>query len=104
MEKIEWIREAAGDRFERIELEVGAYFVVVGENSEANREAVEVIATRTGLSVESVLGLPHTLVGSVAEICEALQRRRDRFGFSYITVGSGHIDQFAPVVEALSGT
>ena len=47
---------------------------------------------------------PHALVGSVAEICETLQQRRDTYGISYVTVGGANKEAFAPVVAALSGT
>ena len=46
---------------------------------------------------------PHALVGSVDEICEELERRREVYGFSYVTVGDLAIDGFAPVVERLTG-
>ncbi len=47
---------------------------------------------------------PHALFGSVDEICEELQRRREIYGISYITVGDGAMEAFAPVVQRLAGT
>ena len=47
---------------------------------------------------------PHAAVGSVEEICEELQRRREEYGFSYITVGDAHLDAYLPIVERLAGT
>ena len=46
---------------------------------------------------------PHGLFGSVDEVCEELQRRREAYGISYITVGDAARDAFAPVVAKLAG-
>ena len=35
--------------------------------------------------------------------CEELERRRERYGISYVTVGDNAIDAFAPVVARLAG-
>jgi hypothetical protein len=34
---------------------------------------------------------------------ETLERRRERWDMTYHVVGAEHLDQFAPVVERLSG-
>ena len=47
---------------------------------------------------------PHALVGPVDSICDELQRRRDEYGISYVTVGDQNLDAFAPVVARLAGT
>ena len=46
---------------------------------------------------------PYCLVGTVKTIIDDLQRTRDRFGVSYITIPFSETEQFAPIVEALSG-
>ena len=44
------------------------------------------------------------LVGSLAEVCERLERERELYGTSYIFgVGAGSIDALAPVVAKLAG-
>jgi hypothetical protein len=43
------------------------------------------------------------LRGSVREMADELQRRRDAFGTSYVAVSAAFIEQFAPVVELLAG-
>jgi probable F420-dependent oxidoreductase len=100
-EKIEWIRLGAGSRFEDIELEIGAYFTVVTDQREATLERM---APMFGLTASAFGEHPHALVGSVESICEQLRERRERYGISYITVGSPNLDAFAPVVAALAGT
>ncbi len=99
-QKIEWVRAGAGDRFERIELELAGYFVAVGEGGDERRAA---IADRFGVSVEALAKHPHALIGSVEQICDLLIERRERYGFSYVTVAQRHLDEFAPVVAALAG-
>ena len=99
--KIQWIRDGAGERFDELELETATYFISVEGRSEITAEQV---MARTGMSLEELKRFPHAAVGSVDEICEELQRRREEFGFSYITVGDAHLDAYLPIVERLSGT
>jgi probable F420-dependent oxidoreductase len=103
--KIGWIRDGAGDRFDDIELEIGAYLTVVTDQQEATAAA---IAEPMGLPAEELLAGPHNLIGSVDYICEELQRRRETYGISYITVlddgENNMVEQFAPVVAKLAGS
>ncbi|HST83084.1 MAG TPA: TIGR03621 family F420-dependent LLM class oxidoreductase [Kineosporiaceae bacterium] len=98
--KIDWIRAGAGDRFEQLELEIGAYFVAIHGSS--GLTAMD-LGNRLQLTPEQLAEFPHALVGSVEEICETLQRRREEYGISYITVGDAVADSFAPIVERLAG-
>ena len=100
-EKIDWIRDGAGDRFDQLELEIGAYFVGVGDGAGAMLEAM---AGRFGISTEEFAVHPHALFGTVEEICETLIARREQYGVSYVTVAQRNLDDFAPVVAALAGT
>lgn len=100
-EKIAWIRDGAGERFDGLELETRAYSVTV---TDAATETAEQMAGAFGITAEQVRNHPHVLIGSVDGISETLLERRDRFGFSYVTVGTRNLDEFAPVVERLAGT
>jgi probable F420-dependent oxidoreductase len=99
-EKIGWIREAAGSRFDALELEIGCYFAFVGPGT---GRIAEGMGSSLGLSADEMRAHPHGLFGEVSEICEELERRRERYGISYITVGAEARDAFAPVVARLSG-
>jgi len=99
--KIQWIKDGAGERFDRIELEYATYFISVEGRSEITAEAV---SKRTGLEIDALKRFPHAAVGSVDEICEELIRRREEYGFSYITFGDAHLDAVLPIVERLAGT
>lgn len=100
-QKIEWIKTGAGDRFNGIELEIGAYFTAVTGDRDS---AIDNIAARFGADPAIFDDHPHTLVGSVEAICEQLQSRRETYGISYITVSNRVAEAFAPVVERLHGT
>jgi probable F420-dependent oxidoreductase len=100
-EKIGWIREAAGDHFADLELEVAAYFTVVTSSSAS---AAADLGAKFGLSASDMRSHPNALIGSVEEICDSLEARRQRYGISYITVSQRNVEAFAPVVARLRGT
>lgn len=99
-QKIEWIKAGAGDRFDDIEIEIGAYFTVVTPDREGT---LGLMAPMFALTPEQLGEHPHGLIGSVDYICDALQERRERYGISYVTVGRTALDSFAPVIERLAG-
>jgi len=101
MQKIEWIKEGAGDRFDDIELEIAGYFTAVTDDTEAT---LGQMAAGFGMSPEDFARYPHALVGSADEIADTLRQRRDEYGISYINVASRNMHAFAPVVAALTGT
>jgi probable F420-dependent oxidoreductase len=100
-QKIEWIREGAGERFRHIELEIAAYFVAIQDDV---RDATDAMAKRFGVPSEDLLHHPHALIGSLSQVCEKLHQRRDQLGVSYINVAQRNMEQFAPVVARLAGT
>lgn len=99
--KIAWVRAAAGDRFDRLELQARVHLVVVTDDRDAI--AAE-LAPAFGLSPAEALGSPHTLVGTVDQIVDDLVARRERFGISAIGVGLDALESLAPVVARLAGT
>ena len=100
-ERIGWIREAAGDRFDSLELQVLTFLVQIVPDRE---EALERLAQMMGVTTEQVDGTPIALIGTVEQIIERLHERRERFGFSYVVVHEAEMEAFAPVVAALAGT
>ena len=46
---------------------------------------------------------PNVLIGPVPQIVELLEARRDTTGVNYVTVPGDRLDDFAPVVAALTG-
>jgi alkanesulfonate monooxygenase SsuD/methylene tetrahydromethanopterin reductase-like flavin-dependent oxidoreductase (luciferase family) len=99
-QKVQWVRDAAGPRFDDVELQVYVHVVDVTDDVGG---AAERLAPRLGVSAAEVMASPHVLLGSVEQIAETLEERRQRFGFSYVSVSATVIDEFAPVVELLKG-
>ena len=100
-ERVDWIREAAGDRFDALELQCLTFMVQIVPN---RTEAVEQLAALLSQDPDQVAGSPVAMIGTVEEITESLQQRRERWGFSYIVVHEAEMEAFAPVVAALAGT
>jgi hypothetical protein len=50
-----------------------------------------------------VLAMPNFAIGTVAQIADELERRRDELGFSYVVVGGECHEAMAPVVARLAG-
>jgi probable F420-dependent oxidoreductase len=99
--KLGWLRAAAGDRFDDLELNALVFAVVVTDDA---RETAENMAPLFGITPEDVLATPHTLIGTVDEICEGLQADRERWGFSYVVVQDAAMEALAPVIDRLAGT
>jgi alkanesulfonate monooxygenase SsuD/methylene tetrahydromethanopterin reductase-like flavin-dependent oxidoreductase (luciferase family) len=99
-EKMDWVRTAAGDRFDDIEISILKFAVVVTDDQAATAEAV---GKGFGMSAETVLASPHTLVGNADQIAEELNAQRDRWQGSYVTIRSDAMEAFAPIVAALAG-
>lgn len=99
-QKIQWIRDGAGTRFDQIEIEIAAYFTVVTPDGASTRAKM---APMFGMTPEVFAEHPNVLIGSVDEICERIVERRERFGISYTSFGASVMDSVIPVVERLSG-
>ena len=100
-EKLIWIKDASGDRFEQIELSIYIYMATITDDRDSVAAAM---APGMGLEPDAVLETPHFLIGTVDEVAEQLQRRRARYGSSYVIVPGDAAESFAPVVERLAGT
>jgi probable F420-dependent oxidoreductase len=100
-QKLAWIRDAAGPRFDQLELHVRVHLVVVTDDRLGMATA---LGPAFGLSPEQALRSPHALTGSVEEIVDDLVERRERWGISYIGVGIDALHSLAPVVARLAGT
>jgi probable F420-dependent oxidoreductase len=101
VEKIGWVAEGAGDRFDQVELNIRTFFVVFTDNAE---ESAATMAPGLGMEPEQALASPLALIGDTKRMADTCRERRETFGFSYVTIGSDEIEQFAPVVAELAGT
>ena len=106
-DKIAWVREAAGERFAQLELNVYPSMTAVSVTDHPRREAEELaerLLERSGVAItaEEVLESPHLFIGSVEGFVEKFTRLRDELGITSIMVGE--VDELAPVVERLAGS
>jgi probable F420-dependent oxidoreductase len=99
-EKVSWVRAAAGDRLAHIELQMHCPFVSVTDDGDT---LARNLAAAFGASPEEAREVPMTLIGTVPELCDTLEQRRARWGFSYVIVPDDAMDAFAPVVARLAG-
>ena len=99
IEKIRWVRDAAGDRAQEIELNIDLLAVVTNDR----RGALDALSADLHLAPDALVDLPHALVGSADDIVDTLLERRTRFGFSYVTVTEDAMRPMAPVVARLAG-
>jgi probable F420-dependent oxidoreductase len=101
-ERVRLIREISGDRWAGLELNVLVQRVLVVDD---RRRAAEELARHwSQLSLGEILQSPYVLIGSVDELVEDLQERRERWGMSYLTIFEPYASAFAPVVAQLAGT
>jgi probable F420-dependent oxidoreductase len=100
-EKLEWVRSAAGERFDSLEINALIQAVAVADQ---RMTAADQLASRFKVAREVVLETVYVAVGTIDEICETLRQRRERHGISYLTVFERDMEAFAPVVARLAGT
>jgi probable F420-dependent oxidoreductase len=105
-EKIGWVREAAGERFDELTLNVYPSFWPVTVTDDLQGEAEKVAAAmkeRSGieLSVREVIDSPHIFIGSHDRFVEKFTELRDGLGISSFLIGD--LDQLGSVVEQLAG-
>jgi probable F420-dependent oxidoreductase len=92
------LRDYAGDRFDQ--LEIALNLAAVGN------EPTPWLAQMVGADPAELLakGAVSAIAGTPAQMADTLRRRRDRSGLCYIQVNGLFAEQFAPVVEILTGT
>ncbi|MGZ6977910.1 MAG: TIGR03621 family F420-dependent LLM class oxidoreductase [Acidimicrobiia bacterium] len=100
-QKVGWIREGAGSRFDDLELQIRFFFAAITDDRRALAEAA---APGFGMEPEAALEAGITCIGTVEEIADQLVARRERWGVSYVVIGDDIFEAFAPVVDRLAGT
>ena len=105
-EKLGWVREAAGERFESLEINVyptGTPPIVTDSARKTAADVLDGIRARTGtdITVDEFLESPHVFIGSVDGLVAKFTELRDRLGISSFMTGD--VETLAPVVERLAG-
>jgi probable F420-dependent oxidoreductase len=94
------IKEAAGDRYDDIELCIFADRAVVTDDPEM---AMTQLQNALEINREQLLEMPHTLIGEPAAIEDRILRDRERLGITYRIIPGALMESFAPVVKRLAG-
>jgi alkanesulfonate monooxygenase SsuD/methylene tetrahydromethanopterin reductase-like flavin-dependent oxidoreductase (luciferase family) len=97
-DRIAAIRAGAGDRFDQIDLNVGAEVHITTDRHTAAEQAHQ---AHSYLSVDEILASPKFLAGTTDEIAEQLRGHRERFGLNYFATIGIPPAEFAPVIHAL---
>jgi alkanesulfonate monooxygenase SsuD/methylene tetrahydromethanopterin reductase-like flavin-dependent oxidoreductase (luciferase family) len=113
-EKIGWIRDAAGARFDEIELSAQLLECAVTDRPDEHladfADRIAAVTERMGgaridLGEDDLRKSPIVAVGSFDDVCERLVDTRDRYGISYFAAPiDAKPGALAPVIEALAGT
>jgi probable F420-dependent oxidoreductase len=98
-EKIDLIRAAAGERFERIELSL-VQDVILTDDRE---RAIDETARQIGSTKERVQASIYRPIGSIEHVREHLLRLAADLGVTYFTLRGPHVDELAPLVRELTG-
>lgn len=98
-DRISFVRDAAGDRFEELELNIAITAMPVDDSGHPDLTIPRI--SLPGLSDEELLRHPGVLSGSTEEIAERIRGYRDVYGISYIIVQMRHAEAFGKVIELL---
>jgi probable F420-dependent oxidoreductase len=99
-QKLTWLRDAAGERFDQLEIQTLVGFVHIGDHASS---IVDAMASSFGVGPDDARMAPVTLVGSESEVVDLLEARRARWHMSYVVVPSESVDDLARVVARLAG-
>ncbi|OBA98614.1 F420-dependent oxidoreductase [Mycobacteriaceae bacterium 1482268.1] len=98
-ERIDFVRRAAGDRFDELELNIA---ITALPRDGSGRPDLSI--TRRALphmSDEELLATPAVLSGSTRDIADTIRRYRDTYGVSYVIVQDKHAEAFSKVIAEL---
>jgi probable F420-dependent oxidoreductase len=100
-EKVAWVKEAAGPRFDDLELNALIGFVMITDDAEGITKAM---APHFGISEEEARHIPLALLGTLDEMADELEWRRADYGISYWSIEADCWAELGPLVAKLAGT
>jgi probable F420-dependent oxidoreductase len=95
--KVGWIRDAAGERWAQLEINIALWQV---DPEFRTRRGAPPPRAR-GISEEELPLSPHYLVGDTEEMVDTLLGRRERWGISYVTLPERTLSILEPVIARL---
>ncbi len=99
-QKVQWVKEAAAHRFEELEIGLTVFVATVTDDRQSIAAAM---ATALKAEPQDVLDVPFFLIGTIDQMVEELQVRRERYGTSFVIVPGESAEALAPLVERLAG-
>lgn len=99
--KLSWVKEAAGDAYADLEINLLQFAGIVTDD---RKGTAEMMAPLFGLPADELDSYPHACIGSIDEIAESLQARRERWDASYIVFQGDTMEAMGPVIAKLRGT
>jgi hypothetical protein len=100
-EKVAWVKEAAGSRFDSLELNALIGFVMITDDASGIFEAM---APHFGIDVDEARHVPGILLGTLDEMIEELHWRRQEYGITYWSIEADSWEALGPIVSKLTGT
>jgi probable F420-dependent oxidoreductase len=98
-ERVDFVRSAAGDRFDDLELNLA---VTAMPRDESGRPDLSIIRRALPqLSDDELLQTAAVLSGSPSEMADTIRGYRDTYGISYVTVQDKHAEAFSKVIAEL---
>lgn len=98
-DRISFVRDAAGDRFHELELNIAITAMPVDDSGHPDLTIPRI--SLPGLSDGELLRHPGVLSGTTDEIAERIRGYRDVYGISYVIVQMRHAEAFGKVIELL---
>jgi probable F420-dependent oxidoreductase len=100
-QKLQWVKDAAGDGYADLEINMLQFAAIVTDD---RKGTAEMMAPLFGLPPEELDTYPHACIGTIDEIAESLQARRERWDASYFVFQGDTMEPMAPLVAKLRGT
>ena len=98
-ERVEFVRAAAGDRFDSLELNLVITAVPTDSSGAPNLKLTRAHAPEA--TDEQLLAMPSVLSGTPRDGADRLRAHRDRYGVTYFTVQDYHVEYFSKVIGEL---
>ncbi|WNG92103.1 TIGR03621 family F420-dependent LLM class oxidoreductase [Mycobacterium sp. ITM-2016-00318] len=98
-ERVEFVRRAAGDRFDDLEFNIA--ITALPRDGSGHPDLSITRRALPHMSDEELLATPAVLSGSTRDIADTIRGYRDTYGVSYLIVQDKHAEAFSKVIAEL---
>lgn len=99
-EQLRWVREAARERFARLELSVFQDVILTDDRERAIADLAERLGVDPGVYRVSL----YRVIGDLASVRAHVLRVREELGITYFCFRGPHVEELAPIVRELTGS